>query len=75
MFFTLTIFSGNLLFSERRSKKKRQVRALEMDFQHRAGSKTGGGYTGSAESSRDKKERLRRLAMETIDLAKVGGCS
>ncbi len=43
-----------------------------MDFQHRAGSKTGGGFTGSAESSRDKKERLRRLAMETIDLAKVG---
>ncbi|XP_064383900.1 splicing factor 3A subunit 2-like [Halichondria panicea] len=42
-----------------------------MDFQHRAGSKTGGGgMSGSAESSRDRKERLRKLAMETIDLAK-----
>ncbi len=46
-----------------------------MDFQHRAGSKTGGGgMAGSAESSRDRKERLRKLAMETIDLAKVGVC-
>ena len=46
-----------------------------MDFQHRAGSKTGGGgMSGSAESSRDRKERLRKLAMETIDLAKVGVC-
>ncbi len=45
-----------------------------MDFQHRAGSKTGGGGVASgSESSRDRKERLRKLALETIDLAKVGG--
>lgn len=45
-----------------------------MDFQHRAGSKTGGGgVAGGSESSRDRKERLRKLALETIDLARVGG--
>ena len=45
---------------------------LKMDFQHRVGSKTGGGgVAGFSESSRDRKERLRRLALETIDLAKV----
>ena len=44
-----------------------------MDFQHRAGSKTGGGGVASgSESSKDRKERLRKLALETIDLAKVG---
>ena len=43
-----------------------------MDFQNRAGSKTGGGgVAGSSESSRDRKERLRKLALETIDLQKV----
>ena len=46
---------------------------LAMDFQHRAGAKTGGGgVASSSESSRDRKERLRKLALETIDLAKVG---
>ena len=43
-----------------------------MDFQHRAGSKTGGGgVAGWSESNRDRKERLRVLALETIDLNKV----
>lgn len=43
-----------------------------MDFQHRAGGKTGGGgVAGWSESNRDRKERLRKLALETIDLAKV----
>ena len=43
-----------------------------MDFQHRAGSKTGGGgVAGWSESNRDRKERLRTLALETIDLNKV----
>lgn len=46
----------------------------EMDFQHRAGGKTGGGgVAGFSESNRDRKERLRKLALETIDLAKVSG--
>ena len=45
-----------------------------MDFQNRAGSKTGGGgVAGQSESNRDRKERLRKLALETIDLQKVGG--
>lgn len=45
---------------------------IEMDFQHRAGGKTGGGgVAGWSESNRDRKERLRKLALETIDLAKV----
>ena len=44
----------------------------DMDFQHRAGGKTGGGgVAGWSESNRDRKERLRKLALETIDLAKV----
>ena len=43
-----------------------------MDFQNRVGSKTGGGgVAGWSESNRDRKERLKKLAMETIDLNKV----
>ncbi|XP_070566225.1 splicing factor 3A subunit 2-like [Ptychodera flava] len=42
-----------------------------MDFQHRAGGKTGsGGVASASESNRDRRERLRQLALETIDLAK-----
>eukprot|EP01098_Paradermamoeba_levis_P006911 TRINITY_DN2867_c0_g1_i1.p1 TRINITY_DN2867_c0_g1~~TRINITY_DN2867_c0_g1_i1.p1 ORF type:complete len:261 (-),score=79.25 TRINITY_DN2867_c0_g1_i1:243-1025(-) len=42
-----------------------------MDFQNRAGSKPGsGGVASSEESNVDRRERLRRLAMETIDLSK-----
>ena len=43
-----------------------------MDFQNRAGGKTGGGGVASfSESNRDRRERLRQLALETIDLNKV----
>ena len=43
-----------------------------MDFQHRAGGKTGvGGVASASESNRDRRERLRQLALETIDLNKV----
>ena len=43
-----------------------------MDFQHRAGGKTGsGGVASFSESNRDRRERLRQLALETIDLNKV----
>jgi len=42
-----------------------------MDFQNRAGGKTGsGGVASWSESNRDRRERLRQLAMETIDLNK-----
>ncbi|XP_071956596.1 splicing factor 3A subunit 2-like [Antedon mediterranea] len=42
-----------------------------MDFQNRAGGKTGsGGVASSSESNRDRRERLRQLALETIDLNK-----
>ncbi|KAI6650977.1 Splicing factor 3A subunit 2-like [Oopsacas minuta] len=42
-----------------------------MDFQNRVGSKTGGGGpTSYSESNRDRRERLRKLALETIDIAK-----
>ncbi|KAJ3136550.1 Splicing factor 3A subunit 2 [Irineochytrium annulatum] len=42
-----------------------------MDFQNRAGSKPGSaGVAGSSESNVDRRERLRKLALETIDLAK-----
>eukprot|EP00923_Selenidium_pygospionis_P003916 GHVN01006240.1.p1 GENE.GHVN01006240.1~~GHVN01006240.1.p1 ORF type:complete len:245 (+),score=30.26 GHVN01006240.1:80-814(+) len=42
-----------------------------MDFQNRVGHKTGGGAPASAQDlALDRRERLRRLAMETIDLTK-----
>lgn len=42
-----------------------------MDYQHRAGGKTGtGGVASASESNRDRRERLRQLALETIDLHK-----
>lgn len=42
-----------------------------MDFQNRVGSKPGGGgVAGASESNLDRRERLRKLALETIDLAK-----
>lgn len=42
-----------------------------MDFQHRPGAKTGsGGVASWSETNRDRRERLRQLALETIDLAK-----
>lgn len=42
-----------------------------MDFQHREGGKTGtGGLLSASESNAERRERLRKLAMETIDLSK-----
>ncbi|EEB18990.1 Splicing factor 3A subunit, putative [Pediculus humanus corporis] len=42
-----------------------------MDFQNRAGGKTGGGGVATwSESNRDRRERLRQLALETIDINK-----
>ncbi|KAK9457908.1 hypothetical protein V1511DRAFT_491205, partial [Dipodascopsis uninucleata] len=42
-----------------------------MDYQNRAGSKKGGGgVAGWSETNADRRERLRRLALETIDLEK-----
>ncbi|KAJ1512203.1 hypothetical protein HMI54_008287 [Coelomomyces lativittatus] len=42
-----------------------------MDYQNRVGSKPGsGGVAGWSESNVDRRERLRKLALETIDLAK-----
>ncbi|ORY45269.1 hypothetical protein BCR33DRAFT_850117 [Rhizoclosmatium globosum] len=42
-----------------------------VDRQNRAGVKFGGGgVAGSSESNVDRRERLRKLALETIDLAK-----
>lgn len=42
-----------------------------MDFQNRPGGKTGGGGVASwSENNRDRRERLRQLALETIDLNK-----
>lgn len=42
-----------------------------MDFQNRVGGKTGsGGVASASETNRDRRERLRQLALETIDLNK-----
>ena len=47
-----------------------------MDFQHRAGGKTGtGGVASASDANRDRRERLRQLALETIDINKVSGSS
>ncbi|KAM0751677.1 splicing factor 3a [Meredithblackwellia eburnea MCA 4105] len=44
---------------------------FNMDYQNRVGSKFGGGGVASADSQAiDRRERLRKLALETIDLAK-----
>ena len=43
----------------------------KMDFQNRAGSKPGSaGVAGWSEHNVDRRERLRKLALETIDLNK-----
>merc|ERR1712226_229002 len=43
----------------------------KMDFQNRAGGKTSsGGVASWSDMNRDRRERLRQLALETIDLAK-----
>lgn len=42
-----------------------------MDFQNREGGKTGtGGLLSSSESNADRRERLRKLALESIDLTR-----
>lgn len=42
------------------------------NIQNRVGSKFGGGgVAGASETNVDRRERLRKLALETIDLAKV----
>lgn len=42
-----------------------------MDFQNRGGNKAGGGgVAGWSETNVDRRERLRKLALETIDIAK-----
>lgn len=42
-----------------------------IDFQHREGSKTGsGGQLSESQAAIERKERLRKLALETIDITK-----
>ena len=42
-----------------------------IDFQHREGSKTGGGgVLSDSHAAQDRRERLRKLALETIDISK-----
>ncbi|KAK6011930.1 ATPase, AAA family [Ostertagia ostertagi] len=53
------------------SKLIATITSWEMDFQNRAGGKTGGGGVASAQDAGvDRRERLRQLALETIDLQK-----
>src|ERR1700722_9845038 len=40
------------------------------DFQHREGSTASAGIASMEQSNVDRRERLRQLALETIDLAK-----
>lgn len=47
------------------------LNTLNMDYQNRAGSKFGGGGVASTSATNaDRRERLRKLALETIDLDK-----
>jgi hypothetical protein len=42
-----------------------------IDFQHREGSKIGsGGQLSESQAAMERKERLRKLALETIDITK-----
>jgi splicing factor 3A subunit 2 len=41
-----------------------------MDFQNRGGSKFGAQTSTANQANIDRRERLRKLALETIDLAK-----
>lgn len=41
-----------------------------IDFQNRVGNKPGSGQLSSAQSQIERRERLRKLAMETIDVSK-----
>jgi hypothetical protein len=42
-----------------------------IDFQHREGSKIGsGGQLSESQAALERRERLRKLALETIDIAK-----
>jgi splicing factor 3A subunit 2 len=42
-----------------------------IDFQHREGSKVGsGGQLSESQAALERKERLRKLALETIDISK-----
>ena len=43
---------------------------LCVDYQNRAGNK-GAGIANASDAAIDRRERLRRLAMETIDISKV----
>jgi hypothetical protein len=46
-------------------------KADKVDYQNRAGANKGsGGVAGASEAAIDRRERLRKLALETIDLAK-----
>ena len=48
-----------------------RTRSIIMDYQNRAGSKFGGGGVASQSATNaDRRERLRKLALETIDLDK-----
>jgi hypothetical protein len=60
------IHHGYVLYSSLTSSPQ-----LTPDYQNRAGAnKSGAGVAGASESAVDRRERLRKLAMETIDLAK-----
>jgi splicing factor 3A subunit 2 len=42
-----------------------------IDFQHREGSKIGsGGVLSESQAAQERRERLRKLALETIDISK-----
>ena len=52
---------------KKKKEKKKKISESEMDRQNRVGSKHGG-MTSASESNVDRRERLRKLALETIDL-------
>lgn len=53
------------------NKFELSVRSLEMDFQNRVGSAPGaGGLLTQSETNAERRERLRKLALEMIDLEK-----
>lgn len=65
----LESFSESITFLSNLSFSQTRYCIGKMDFQNRAGSK-GGGVAGTSESNVDRRERLRKLALETIDVNK-----
>jgi splicing factor 3A subunit 2 len=60
-----------VIYNWERKRNTRRRKEKNMSFEGRGGSKVGaGGLASASQTALDRRERLRRLALETIDLSK-----